>query len=387
MKTIPPPASDAAWEDPYPAPPPSRWRRWRWLGLILVLLLLALAVLVVQDRLLWPREPEYQGRRLSAWLRDLIAPDPALHLPARQAILALGTNALPALERHLQARDSWLGQLVTTAQGRLPYRLWVAAMQATRARNALERRWQAAAALNALGPAAAPALPALARALEDPEPRVVTNAAEALGQIGPPAWPALTRALHSTNEHTFNAAAYALSRAGPAASNVAPQLVAVFLETSSPRRERLTPLLAALGDTAVSALGAHLAHTNAAWADLAARTLRAMILREFAALRGVAALLKHPDARVRAGAARVLGGQALWPRTSVNGLVAALEDPAPAVRLAAAEALAEAATWTDLVTNAVPALRRLAASAEPAERETYQRVLSRLTASAPSPAP
>jgi HEAT repeat protein len=337
--------------------------------------------------LLWPREPEYQGRRLSAWLRDLIAPDPALHLPARQAILALGTNALPALERHLQARDSWLGQLVTTAQGRLPYRLWVAAMQATRARNALERRWQAAVALNALGPAAAPALPALARALEDPEPRVVTNAAEALGQIGPPAWPALTRALHSTNEHTFNAAAYALSRAGPAASNVAPQLVAVFLETSSPRRERLTPLLAALGDTAVSALGAHLAHTNAAWADLAARTLRAMILREFAALRGVAALLKHPDARVRAGAARVLGGQALWPRTSVNGLVAALEDPAPAVRLAAAEALAEAATWTDLVTNAVPALRRLAASAEPAERETYQRVLSRLTASGPSPAP
>jgi HEAT repeat protein len=112
-----------------------------------------------------------------------------------------------------------------------------------------------------------------------------------------------------------------------------------------------------------------------------------MILREFAALRGVAALLKHPDARVRAGAARVLGGQALWPRTSVNGLVAALEDPAPAVRLAAAEALAEAATWTDLVTNAVPALRRLAASAEPAERETYQRVLSRLTASGPSPAP
>ncbi len=384
MQVVPPPVSDAAWEDPYPRPKPSRWR---WVGWLAALLALVLGGLVVQDRLFWPREPDYQGRRLSAWLRDLTAPDSAVHLPARQAVLALGTNALPALERHLQARDSWLGQLVTAAQGRLPHRLWVAAMQATRARNALERRWQAAVALNTLGPLAAPALPALTRALEDPEPRVVTNAAEALWQIGPPAWPALTRALHSTNDHAFNAAAHALRRTGAAASNVAPQLVAVFLETSEPRREQLTPLLAALGDTAVPALGAHLAHTNAALAELAARTLRAMISREFAALRGVAALARHPDPRIRAGALHVLGGEALWPRTSVNALSEALHDPEPQVRAAAVEALQEAAAWTPLVTNALPVLRQIASTVSSVERPAIERTIQALEARAAARSP
>jgi HEAT repeat protein len=348
----------------------------------LLLLAFILAALVVQDRLLWPSEPEYLGRPLSAWLRDLTAPDPAVNQPARQAVLAMGTNALPALERHLRARDSWLGQWVTAAQGRLPHRLWVLAMQTTRARNALERRWQAAVALSVLGPAAAPALPALVRALEDPEPRVVTHAAEALFLIGPPAWPGLVGALRSTNDHTFYTAGYALRRAGAALSNQAPALVEVFLETSAPRRETLTPLLAALGESAVAALGQRLADTNAARVEQVATALRQMIAREFGALRGVAALMNHPDARVRAGAARVLGGEALWPRSSINALIQALGDPEASVRTAAAEALAEAAQWTDWVTNALPALRRLTESAEPAARETFRRALSRVEARA-----
>lgn len=382
MQVVPPPVSDSAWEDPYPSPRPSRGRALRWLGWGLLLLAFILAALVVQDRLLWPSEPEYLGRPLSAWLRDLTAPDPAVNQPARQAVLAMGTNALPALERHLRARDSWLGQWVTAAQGRLPHRLWVLAMQTTRARNALERRWQAAVALSVLGPAAAPALPALVRALEDPEPRVVTHAAEALFLIGPPAWPGLVGALRSTNDHTFYTAGYALRRAGAALSNQAPALVEVFLETSAPRREALTPLLAALGESAVAALGQRLADTNAARVEQVVTALRQMIAREFGALRGVAALMNHPDARVRAGAARVLGGEALWPRSSINALIQALGDPEASVRTAAAEALAEAAQWTDWVTNALPALRRLTESAEPAARETFRRALSRVEARA-----
>lgn len=382
MQVVPPPVSDSAWEDPYPSPRPSRGRALRWLGWGLLLLAFILAALVVQDRLLWPSEPEYLGRPLSAWLRDLTAPDPAVNQPARQAVLAMGTNALPALERHLRARDSWLGQWVTAAQGRLPHRLWVLAMQTTRARNALERRWQAAVALSVLGPAAAPALPALLRALEDPEPRVVTHAAEALFLIGPPAWPGLVGALRSTNDHTFYTAGYALRRVGAALSNQAPALVEVFLETSAPRREALTPLLAALGESAVAALGQRLADTNAARVEQVVTALRQMIAREFGALRGVAALMNHPDARVRAGAARVLGGEALWPRSSINALIQALGDPEASVRTAAAEALAEAAQWTDWVTNALPALRRLTESAEPAARETFRRALSRVEARA-----
>ncbi len=387
MQNLPPPVPDAAWEDPYPRPPPSRWRALRWLWLVPGLLVLALAVLVVQDRLLWPREPEYAGRPLSGWLHDLTSPDPAVNQPARQAVLALGTNALPALERHLRARDSWLGQWVTAAQGRLPHRLWVLAMQTTRARHALERRWQAAVALSVLGPAAAPALPALVRALEDPEPRVVTNAAEALYLIGPPAWPGLIGALRSTNEHTFNAAGHALRRSAPAVSNSAPALVEVFLDAPPPRREALTPLLAALGEPAVAALGQRLADTNAARVDLLVATLRQMIAREFGALRGVVTLVKHPDPRVRAGAARVLGGEALWARSSVNALIEALDDPEPVVRQAAVEALSEASSWTALVTNALPKLRSMTAAADPGERELVERTLAHIQARAPAQLP
>lgn len=387
MQNLPPPVPDAAWEDPYPVPRPSRWRTLRWLWLVPGLLGLVLAVLVVQDRLLWPREPEYQGRPLSAWLRDLTSPSPAVSQPARQAVLALGTNALPALERHLRARDSWLGQWVTTAQGRLPHRVWVRAMQVTRARNALERRWQAAVALSVLGPAAAPALPALVRALEDPEPRVATTAAEALFLIGAPAWPGLVGALRSTNEHTFNVAGHALRRAGAALSHQVPALVDVFLDAPAHRREALTPLLAALGEPAVAALGQRLADTNAARVDLVVTVLRQMIAREFGALRGVAALIKHPDPRVRAGAVRVLGGEALWPRTSVNALVEALDDAEVAVRRAAIESLAEASSWTDLVTNALPKLRQMAATANPPERELVGRALTRVEARTGAGAP
>lgn len=384
MQVVPPPVSDAAWEDPYPKPPPARGR---WLGWLAAFLVLGLVGLVVQDRLLWPREPVHQGRPLSAWMQELTSPSPAVHLPARTAVRAMGTNALPALERHLRARDSWLGRWVTAAQGRLPHRLWVFAMRVTRARNALERRWQAAVALNTLGPLAAPALPALTRALEDPEPRVVSNAAEALRQIGPQARPALVRALSSTNDPTFHAASYALRRAGAVSSNEAAQLVHVFLEAPAQRREQLLPLLADLGEAAVPLLGGWLGVADSPRSEIAAQTLRAMIAREFSALRGVTALTKHSDARVRAGAARVLGSQALWARTSINALSESLLDPEPQVRAAAAEALREAADWTPLVTNALPVLRQLAPKVSQAERPVLERAIQALESRAAASSP
>jgi len=387
MQNLPPPVPDAAWEDPYPQRPPSRFRWLRWLWFIPGLILLALAVLVVQDRLAWPADPEYQGRRLSAWMRDLASADPAQVQAARQAVLALGTNALPALAMHLRARDSALGRLAAAAENRLPRRLWVLAMQGTRSRDALERRWHAAQALAVLGPVAAPALPLLARALEDPEPRVAAAAAEALQRIGPPAWPDLVRALRTTNEYTFQVVNHALSRAGPTLSNVAPRLVEVFLETAHHRREQLTPTLARLGEAAIGPLGTWLADTNAARVERVVTALRGMIAKEYAAVRAVAVLLQHPDPRVRAGAARVLGGPAVWARTSVAALTDALRDTDSAVRTAAAQALAEAASWTDAVTNALPALRELTETAPGAERDAAVSAVTVIASRGGAPAP
>ncbi len=377
-RSLPPVTSDAAWEDPYPPPPPSRWRRLRWLGLIPAVLLLGLAALIIQDRLIWPADPEYQGRRLSEWMRDLTSPDPAQAQAARLAVIALGTNALPALQRHLVARDSTLGRWVSASQNRLPRRLWVPAMQVTRARDALERRWQAAVALAVLGPAAAPALPELVRALEDPEPRVGTAAAEALSRLGPPAWPGLAAALNSTNEHAFLVASQALHRAGTGASNVAPAVVAALLASPPNRHPQFHSVLARLGPAVVPPLSAALLETNTVHARVAEEALRQLIAREFHVLQAVANLLQAPDPRLRAAAARLLSSPAVWARTSVNALTAALSDPEPAVRQAAARALAEAATWTEAVTNAAPELRRLAASGEAADRAAAAAALETL---------
>lgn len=83
-------------------------------------------------------------------------------------------------------------------------------------------------ALAAIGPKAAVAIPALIKALADPDPGVCRAAARAIGNIGPPAAiPAtdqLLAAFVRSDPHVRIAAATALGAIGPAASNALPVL-------------------------------------------------------------------------------------------------------------------------------------------------------------------
>ena len=72
---------------------------------LIAVVLLAFAALVVCVLVFQNREPAWQGRTLSAWLRDFDADRPETRASAADAIRQIGTNALPLILQRLQHRD------------------------------------------------------------------------------------------------------------------------------------------------------------------------------------------------------------------------------------------------------------------------------------------
>jgi HEAT repeat protein len=110
-------------------------------------------------------------------------------------------------------------------------------------------------ALDAIGPAAAAAVPALLAVLEgkeparkDGEPSLKGAAIASLGAIGPaaaPAVPSIARALSSDDVELRRAAAKSLARIGPAAKEAVPALIAAL---SEPVMDVRTAVMQALGE-------------------------------------------------------------------------------------------------------------------------------------------
>jgi hypothetical protein len=136
-------------------------------------------------------EPVYEGKPLSAWLRDIDYGQPeAKREKAGEAIRSMATNALPRLLHDLDvARQPRLEEyLIQLARKQSLFKLnW---------RNANERSRQATWAFKALGPAGSPAIPELMR-LEESNPGYVPGA---LAGIGAVALPYLIQGLTNKNE-------------------------------------------------------------------------------------------------------------------------------------------------------------------------------------------
>ena len=139
----------------------------------------------------WPQaEPEYEGRPLSAWLRGFESDTMEVRWQSAEAVRHMGTNALPLLITQLECK-------VTVREPR-----WRQVLRALLDKQSLikinlprpaNERAEVLAALDALGPAARDAVPALEALLHEnpPDPR----APLVLARLGPDAVPALTRAL------------------------------------------------------------------------------------------------------------------------------------------------------------------------------------------------
>jgi hypothetical protein len=160
-------------------------------------ILIAVLVVVFVGGLAWwamhPREPVYQGRRLSQWLDEYNragAMDKTR--PVSEAIRAMGTNTLPFLLANIKRTESPLKEkffslirkqhwIKLSFYGTDPY------------------RETSILALSALGSNAAPICPELLKVAEMPD--ISWLGTMSLLAIGPAAVPTLARACQSTNAH------------------------------------------------------------------------------------------------------------------------------------------------------------------------------------------
>lgn len=159
-------------------------RRWRWIA---ILVLSGFVLLAIG----WPQsEPGYQGKPLSAWLRGFESETMEARWQSAEALQQIGTNALPQLVAQLR-------QPVSRQEPR-----WRQTLRTLLSKQSLikisiprppDRRAEALAALDALGPLAKDAVRALEELLREnpPEPRALM----VLARMGPDALPALNRAL------------------------------------------------------------------------------------------------------------------------------------------------------------------------------------------------
>jgi HEAT repeat protein len=184
-------------------------------------------------------------------------------------------------------------------------------------------------ALEAFGSAAAPAAPAVAGALTDADRFVRWSAVRALQAIGAPAAlpavPALARVLDDVDVDVARAALDALVRLDPTGKGVPPR--GKHVPKNAPNR------------SAVPALARAVKAHDTGFRLAAIRALQGMGDNARPAVPALSGALGDQDVRVRQAAAAALGELGTVARDAVPDLNLALKDPDDAVRRAASDAL------------------------------------------------
>jgi hypothetical protein len=154
-----------------------------------IFVLVGVLVAVVVALLVWPgeREPEYQGKKLSEWIKDANQIwDP--EGKRAEAVRQIGTNALPFLVRSIDCGEKpQLNKLETaigrmTTKHRIGRRAWDAWTDFKWRR--IARSNEAAWAFGALGPQGRAAIPELVRLAGSTNEAISIRALNALRGIG-----------------------------------------------------------------------------------------------------------------------------------------------------------------------------------------------------------
>jgi HEAT repeat protein len=188
-------------------------------------------------------------------------------------------------------------------------------------------RISAARTLGKLGWPAREALPVLAEALYDNEPRVREAAAQAIGQFGPDAIPTLAEMLSHTDKYVRRNAVWGLGKLGPTAKAVLPHLCRTLQDPDPRTASGAAQALGSMGTVAadaVPALAEAMRGTNIVLCRLAAKSL-SQIGRP--ALQTLIAHLRHHDPFVRGEAAVALGWMGPAAASAVPYLVEILRTP------------------------------------------------------------
>ncbi|MCB2198594.1 HEAT repeat domain-containing protein [bacterium] len=258
-------------------------------------------------------EPRHNNIPISLWMKRIVQSENVRTVDqAIEAIISIGEPAVPYLIKTWKKNES------------------------------IEIRCRIATILEGIGPAAAPSVPELVKALNAIEEQMVSCAAFALGGIGPAAAPAaekLGSLLRSSDSTTQINILYALGAIGPqAAGQMDLVLEAVERERT---RDVAIDALSQLGPKAIEAVQP--------WLDNGSREQKLGALQVLAnstedvalgtILPKLAALTKDDDVMVRGAAARAIG-RARSEAASVQGdLLNLLNDKDPDVRRDAIQAL------------------------------------------------
>jgi hypothetical protein len=204
----------------------TKWRKGSLSGLAVA----ALGLTIVLS--LRPREPQCQGKSLTAWSRELPQPDAHLLLEgpatddATKALQQMGTQSVPFLVGMLHARDS-----VASLKCKDFFNELFASHSSIRIRftYASEQRVDALKAIFAIGPAAKAAIPEAKKLLDEgTEPDRVLIA---LAGIEPEAIPVLIQALTNRSEGVRAGAAGSLTWFRGQGQLIVPALVGCLSNT------------------------------------------------------------------------------------------------------------------------------------------------------------
>jgi peptidoglycan/xylan/chitin deacetylase (PgdA/CDA1 family) len=221
----------------------------------IVLMGLLLAVLAIAAWFaLRPSEPEYQGKKLSAWLDDLVGASSvesedadAADVVRRQTqsadvIRHIGTNALPYLLRLLEDKPQ-----ESPFRDRIEDLLNKQPIEQIRLPERKDRSWHAFQGFAALGPIASPSIPKLERMLKDE--RLSCEAVECLRVIGSAAIPTLIRAVTNSDRRAQSRALLTLGDFGPAVSQLTPMMLEIVRTTNHALADQALRVLSAINET------------------------------------------------------------------------------------------------------------------------------------------
>ena len=199
-------------------------RKWRVFILLGILLLLVNAI--------WhPFEQRYQGKRLSAWAKDILNCEfgeasgaqhwdevQAKRAEAVEAIRHIGTKALPLALKYCRAKDSALKKkLKDRANGQKVFEIHLL--------HDTDYQQMGVEIFEALGPVARPAIPSLIKLFQEKDEGVSSAAEMALNAVGPDAIPPLIAALTNANERVRASAAITLGGFEAQARTAVPALI------------------------------------------------------------------------------------------------------------------------------------------------------------------
>ncbi|MDB6109075.1 MAG: repeat-containing protein [Pedosphaera sp.] len=176
--------------------------------------LAAFLLIAVSPSLLHWREPGYEGKKVTFWLRQLRVS--GQEREARAALKCIGPDAVPWILPKFGARDS---NFKTKLEKWADQQPWIELQF-----NHANEEWShGVQAIQILGPQAKAAIPALTAMLTDPP--IASFAVQALAGIGPDALPTLVQALTNQSPVARSAALLGLSSLG---TNAEPQLPAII---------------------------------------------------------------------------------------------------------------------------------------------------------------